>query len=282
MSDLRLIEFRERAEGGLDVPELAEIERRGRALRRRRLAAGVGGLALVLLAGAGIARMGTEPGDAAPDPAAPPSPAPSTSFDHGVRTTVDLAEEVLLPGRSEARYDGLAMSFDVTGRSWEWWDGGVGLRRSAVEPDEYAAAVFFLPQPSARLRPCYEDRAQPLGADPERLVANAAPLLDLAHATVIQEPRVVSAFGGTAVHLRVRTDGACPAGAALPVQLRGVVGGAPFDSAWPGRHEVDLWHVVVPGADPTSLLVASWDMDGTAVQREQQRVLLDSLRINAR
>ena len=66
MSDLMIHEFRERAERGLDVPDVAEIQRRGRALRRRRAAAVVGGLALVLLTGgvAGLTSDRTDEHDA--------------------------------------------------------------------------------------------------------------------------------------------------------------------------------------------------------------------------
>ena len=36
MSDLKITQFRERAERGLDIPDLAVIARRGRALRRNK------------------------------------------------------------------------------------------------------------------------------------------------------------------------------------------------------------------------------------------------------
>jgi hypothetical protein len=280
MSDLKLTEFRERAESGVDIPDLAVIERKGRALRRRRLATAAGGVALVLVAGFGVARIATDVGDAALDPATPPSPTPSTSWDEGVRTSVDRGEDVLLPGPSEVVYDGVAVRFDVPGENWEWWDAGLGLRRTADAPDEYAAAVFFLRDASARLKPCSADRVQALGANPDELIANVTPLIDLAHTTVLQGPRVITAFGGTAVHVRLQTNGACPEGGDRPPQLRGVVNGSATDIGWPGRHVLDVWHVVVPGPEPASMLVASWDLDGTTENHDQQRALLDSLRID--
>jgi hypothetical protein len=280
MSDLKITEFRERAESGLDIPDLAVIERKGRGLRRRRLATAAGGVALVLVTGFGVARVATDVGDAALDPATPPSPTPSTSWDTGVRTSVDLGEEVLVAGRSEVVYDGVRVRFDVPGENWEWWDVGLGLRRSADDPNEYAAAVFFLRDASARLQPCSAGRAQALGANPDALIANVAPLLDLAHATVLQGPRVITAFGGSAVHVRLQTNGACPEGVDLPAQLQGVLDGSATEPGWPGQHVLDVWHVVVPGPKPASMLVASWDLDGTSRNNDRQRALLDSLRID--
>jgi len=280
MSDLKITEFRECAERGLDIPDLTAIERRGRDLRHRRVAAAAGGLALVLGAGLGIVSFAVDGGNAALDPATPPSPTPSTSWDDGVRTSLDRGEDVLLPGPSEVIYDGVAVRFDVPGERWEWWGPGMGLRRSADKVDDYGAAIFFLPDASARLQPCSDDRAQALGADPDELIANVAPLLDLAHATVLQGPRVRTAFGGDAVHLRLQTNGTCLGGGDRPGQLRGVINGSDADPGWEGQHVLDVWHVVVPGPEPASMLVASWDLDGTTKHHDQQQALLDSLRID--
>lgn len=280
MSDLKITEFRERAERGLDMPDLAVIERQGRALRHGRVAAAVGGLALVLVAGLGIANIATDGSDAALDPATSPSLTPSTSWDNGVRTSLDRGEEVLLPGPSEVIYDGVAVHFDVPGERWEWWGSGMGLRRTADNIDEYGAAIFFLPDASARLQPCSDDRAQALGANPHELIANVAPLFDLAHATVLQGPRVVTAFGGDAVHLRLHTNGICLGGGDAPAQLRGMVNGSEAEPGWPGKNVLDVWNVVVPGPEPTAMLVASWDLDGTTKHHDQQQALLDSLRID--
>jgi hypothetical protein len=280
MSELKINEFRERAERGLDFPDLSVIERRGRALRRRRVATAVGGLALALVTAVAVTEMATDRGDAAPDPATQPAPAPSASWDDGVRTTVDLGEDVLLPGRSEVVYDGVVVSFDVPGESWEWWDMGLGLRRTATEADGYGAAVFFMQDVSARLRPCSADRVAALGSDPDDLVANVTPLLDLAHATVLEAPAVVTAFGGDAVHLRLQTDGgACPDRGDGPLLLRGVVNGVDLEPGLSGRHLLDLWHVVLPGPQPASILVASWDLNGTSEHEAQRQAVIDSLRI---
>ena len=50
MSDLELREFRAHAEELVDLPDLAELEGRGRQMHRRRIALGAG-LAAVVLAG---------------------------------------------------------------------------------------------------------------------------------------------------------------------------------------------------------------------------------------
>ncbi len=280
MSDLKIHEFRERAERGIDVPEMADIERRGQALRQRRFAAAVGVLAIVLVAGAGVARVATDSTDAAPAPAKPPSPAPSSTWDEGVRTTADLGEDVLRRGPSEVSYGPATVRFDTRSGSWEWWGMGMGLRRTAHTVDRYAATIFFLQDPRVRLQPCTRPRVKALGGDPDRLVANVAPLLDVAHTTVLQGPRVVDAFGGTAVHLRLQTDDACQEGSEGPFQLGGVDNGSAVNPAWPGRHVLDVWHVVATGSSPASMLVASWDLNGTSKHHAQQAALLDSMRID--
>ncbi|MGN6576310.1 MAG: hypothetical protein ACTHKG_11530 [Nocardioides sp.] len=280
MSDLKISEFRSRAEQGLPVPELALIERRGRTLHRRRVATVAGALALVVLAGGGIATMAGDDTDASPAPAVTPSATPTgPRWDVGVRTAVDQGEDVLLPGISHVSYDGVDVRFDVPGRDWEWFQAGMGLRRSAATRDDYGAAVFFLRDPSARLRPCGDRLVQALGSDPDRLIANVTPLLNLAHASVLEGPQVVDAFGGTAVHLRLQTDGSCSEGGGLPGQLRGVVDDFFAEPGWGGKAALDVWHLVVPGVEPAPILVASWELDGTRRHHAEQQALLDSLRI---
>ena len=74
MSDQRIAEFRERAELGVTLPDLAHLERRGHALHRRRQASVLGGLVLALVAGYGL--ISTLPGD--PDA----SPSPTNPWPH--------------------------------------------------------------------------------------------------------------------------------------------------------------------------------------------------------
>jgi hypothetical protein len=281
MSDLKIHEFRQRAQSGLDVPDLSLIERRGRALRHRRAATATAALALALVAGIGITNTVTDDAATGRGPVAPPSPAPTPAWDAGVRTSVDQGEEVLLPGPSEVTYDGVTVRFDVPGEHWEWWGPGTGLRRAVDEADEYGAAVFFLRDAEVRLRPCRAVRTQSLGTDPDRLLSNVAPLLDLAHGRVLEEPRVVTAFGGTAVHLQLQTEGTCAEGGDLPIQLRGTYQGSATDIGWPERYELDLWHVLAPGDVPESMLVVAWDLDGTPQHGAERRALLDSIRIDA-
>lgn len=71
MSELKMREFRDRAELGVALPDLADLEQRGLALRRRRIASGVGALALAVVAGLGIAGSVSERPDASPTPANP-------------------------------------------------------------------------------------------------------------------------------------------------------------------------------------------------------------------
>ena len=58
--------------------------------------------------------------------------------------------------------------------------------------------------------------------------------------------------------------------------------GAEAEPGWPGKHMLDAWHIVVPGPQPTSILIASWDLDGTSKHHDQQEALLNSIRLGVR
>ena len=277
MSDLMIHEFRERAERGLDVPDVEEIQRRGRGLRRRRAALAVGGLALVLLAG-GVAGLTSDRTDDTM-PAGPADPTPRVTWESGVNTTWRTGEEVLEPGPSEVRYGGAMVRFTAPDQGWEWWDIGVGMRMSEARPNEYHAAVFFLPNPTARLAPCAASRSQALGTDPDRLIDNVAPLVGMAKSSVLREPRVVDAFGTTAVHLQLETVIGCAEYGGDPAQLRGTLNGVANDPGWGGHNVLDLWHVVVPGDDPQSILVASWNFDRGDEPHPEVTAFLESIEI---
>ena len=281
MSDLKISEFRERAEGGIALPDLAALERRGRARRQRRMVAAVGGLALTLAAGFGVVRVLSAEEAVTPTPVTPPTPTPTLTIDdNGIRTTPSLGEDVLVAGRQSVTYGGVTVEFHVPGENWEWFGPpGLALRESADAPDEYEAAVFFLPEPSARLEPCRADRVRTLGTDSANPLANVAPLLDLAGTTVLQQPRVVSAFGQQVVHLRLRADGGCTDSGPEPSQLQGMFPGEPVGPGWSGTRVLDLWHVVNPGEQPTSMLVASWDLGDDRGRAPGYQALIDSLRI---
>jgi hypothetical protein len=282
MSELKIEQFRERAERGLDLPDLAELDRRGRRLRRRRTATAVGALALAVVAGFGIAASTGGRDDASPTPAKSPSPTRTTTWYDSLRMKDSLGEGVLLAGPQKLSYDGLSLTFDAPSDHWEWFESGMGLRWNGYMRDEYGAAVFFFPDVGLRLAPCSSRRFAALGADPSRLVANVAPLRRLARARVLQAPRVVRAFGTTAVHLRLETDGGCPTASGIPYQLRSVVGGVEIAPGWGGKATLDLWHVLTPGPGPASMLVASWDLDPEGHHRAEAQALLDSVRIGDR
>jgi hypothetical protein len=289
MSDIKLAEFRERAERGLGLPDLEDLERRGRSLRRRRAAAGAGGLALALAAIAGIAHVATGGPDTAPAPGPatqPPSPASGLSLVPGD------PEDLLALGPAWVNLDAdeagagespVKVVFDVADAGWEWSTYGMGLRRSAEARDDYAASVFFLPHPTARLGSCGAERVEALGNDPGNLLANVAPLLDLARSSVLEQPQVVTAFGHTAVHLRLRTDSPCPGGGAdLTDQLAGQSSGGTVKPGWEVPQTLDVWHIVLPGEASASILVASWEHVGaTDAQLVDRQEMLDSVELES-
>lgn len=278
MSELKIREFRARATLGVHLPDLAVLERRGRALRRRRAVAALGGAAVVLAAGAGLVTLSAN----APAPTVPEGPAAllSGAPSPGVLTTQVAGDPMVLPGHAELALGDFTYSFEVTGRRWELWDVGVVLRTGA-EPDRHSAALVFVPDPSVRLDPCRTGRWTTLGSDPDDRVGNVAPLLHLAHSRVQERPRVVSAFGETAVHLRVQAAGPCAYYGEAPAQLRGRRGVSFFDRSFEGWHTLDLWHLLVE-PDKPGLLVAVWDLDRDGTHPGPVRSLLESLRVEAR
>lgn len=212
-------------------------------------------------------------------PAGPADPAPRVTWESGVNTTWRGGEEVLQPGPSEARYGRAIVRFTVPDQGWEWWDIGVGMRMSDARPNEYHAAIFFLPDATVRLAPCAASRSQALGTDSDRLIDNVAPLVGMAKSSVLREPRVVTAFGTTAVHLQLETVVGCAQYGGDPAQLRGMLNGVASGPGWGGRNVLDLWHVVVPGEKPQSMLVASWNFDRSDEPNPEVTALLDSIEI---
>lgn len=279
MSDLRIADFRERAERGIAAPDLATLERRGRVLRQRRVTAVAGGLALTLAVGFGATRVLAPEEGAAPGPSTPPSATPTSALATGNLARVDDGrdEVVLAVGPAFLAVGRATVRFDVPVDNWEWWGSGMGLRSSSDTPDSYSSAIFFLQSPSARVEPCRADRGRALGNDPERLIANVAPLLEVPRTTVLESPRVVSAFGGLAVHLRIRSDGSCREDGQAPAQFRGVTNGEYVEPGWSGTRVTDLWHVVIPGPQASSILVAAWDLGATSTELGHRQALLDSL-----
>ena len=79
------------------------------------------------------------------------------------------------------------------------------------------------------------------------------------------------------MHLRLETKGACPDSIGNPGQLASM--DDPRGPGWGGPYVLDVWNVVIPGPEPASMLVASWDLDGTARHRAERQALLDSVRI---
>ena len=66
MNELQLREFRTRAEELVDLPDLAELEGRGRRLHRRRVTLGAGLAAAVLAVTGGLVVTQRDDGDPAP------------------------------------------------------------------------------------------------------------------------------------------------------------------------------------------------------------------------
>ena len=132
-----------------------------------------------------------------------PHRAPRGTTESAPRSTV--ARTSCWPGRQRSSTTPSRCASTFQGRTGSGGERGWACGGLPTIPTSTPRRSSSCSDPSARLKPCSADRVQALGADPDELIANVAPLLDLAHATVLQGPRVVTAFGGAAVHLRLQT-----------------------------------------------------------------------------
>lgn len=194
MSDLILREFAERAQGLVRVPDLAQIERRGRDQRRSRVA-GVGSLAAALLAVGGWLGAGALDQDRT-DPAEDPRSEPPLYLEGDGAT--------LEPGtyRLWVSADGTRQAAVVTTPpGWRRW-----LTPIRTAGNSGAAMVLV-----SRIHAVVEDACESVYTGKTDIPPNDSQALVTALAAmprfrVVQPPAPDDRFGHPATHLRVASD----------------------------------------------------------------------------
>ena len=257
-------EFVERAEAGVRLPALKELQDRGRRRHRNRLAS-VAVAAVFVAAATGVGILAsTGGGEGRTDPA--PAETPAVHLDVLVpNKQVAAGREYTNPvfGQDYAHTvpDGkqIVGRFTVVGQDWYWFKDSIGKLAPGAQPDAEAA------QPYAEVRISLADRVpvdqcragttqwQDAAGTPlefSRQVA-AIPLV-----RVLDEPATAELSGYPAAHMRLEVTRLCPRygdaflWSVFPMSSSGVPGVAAV--YWPGQ-VVDQWVVDVDG----SLVVVS-------------------------
>ncbi|MFC4786033.1 hypothetical protein ACT8ZV_16260 [Nocardioides sp. MAHUQ-72] len=266
MSELELREFASRAEELVPLPDLAELEHRGRDLHRRRVAAGTA-LAAVVLAAAGMVAIR----DDAPrsvEPIKPPDSTGAQPYPGAVMETLDRGTYTM-----DISSDPLFPVARVTlPRGWNAWqgpnrfeerDGGQSEDESLGELEWYVGVlVVDVDAVSSRLcvPPQIDDEVGPTAASLVRAIRGIPGF------RVLVDTVPDSMFGHPATHLRLVTTpalGDCDTNL-FDTTANGVVGGF--------ADTEDVWVVDVAG-DP--VLVDSQRSDGTPprIQRQLEEVV---------
>lgn len=287
MSERLLTEFRERAVLLVPVPDFDELQRRGTARRRVRLAAGAALLASVLAIGGTVAttiddEQAIEPAQIGPTQMDPP-PRSAEACDlvvnagayGSVPSGCELPAQVdqwryVEPGRyfvrpfkTDLRPDragDLEAWFSISGDYWYWWGGGVGKARPSGGP-EWAPyiRVGVTPIIGVHKQRCQGAAPDPVQAIPASVISVAENLVASPRITVLESPSSVQKFGYDAAHVQFTVTERCP-GDMVFVLWRASEHGADIFAPlgeervtglpWPPKpqgHVFDLWVVDVPG-----------------------------------
>lgn len=216
MSEQRLKDFAEAAEQRVPVPDLVDLTSRGQDLRRIRMAAAAGALALVTVAGGVLASVTHD--DRSEAPVVDRAPLPSMrAQEPGPRSLGDAAlvvdrEYVVHPWQM-ASPDDVEARFRVPGRHWVWREDG------AVRPQTPGHVFPSPPEPYARVGVSAPDSVPASGCELE--VARWTPLADTPIAAarqIAQVPDVVleqrarptRVLGHQAAHVRLSVPRLCP------------------------------------------------------------------------
>jgi hypothetical protein len=198
MSDQKIAEFRERAEGGVTPPEPGLLLERGRALRRRRQLAPVVAVAATAAVAFGLF---TIRGDVQSDP--PPANQVTESPDSGPPLLDgDGLMEPQTYGMDRLGDSRVDLLVDLVGENWYAWPGGAWMTSPQGTVswglDTYAGTNID------RCRPDHRAKTR----------AGAITQLSQILGTVTQAARPASRLGMTGAHMQVRipVNPECPSG----------------------------------------------------------------------
>jgi len=199
MSDLELREFRARAEELVDLPDLAELEGRGRRLRQRRIGLGAGLAAAVLAVTGGLmAANQRDDGDSTPiEPPDDRAPA-EIEYPGAVMETLDAGAYVLQPSLE----NGAPRVQLTVPEGWNAWEGPNRFDGD-LETTQWYAGLVVVEVEAIASQPCGPpERGGYIGESPEELVAalRRAPGFRV---TVEEVPTEM--FGHPATHLQLRS-----------------------------------------------------------------------------
>jgi hypothetical protein len=266
MSELELLEFRTRAEELVDLPDLAELESRGRRLRQRRMALGAGVAAAVLAVTGGLV-MTQRDDDGDSTPVEPPddrAPAEVVDYPGPLMEILDAGTYVLQPsGEDDAPRAQLTVP-----EGWNAWEGPNRFDDDLETTGWYAGLLVVDPfAVSSRL--CTE----PQGDD--HVDGSAAALVEaierIPGLQVTALPETDELFGHKATHLEVRATRALrtcddPNANLISTERQGIV--SPDTPA-------DLW--VVDVEEQAYLVIASSSPTTPPEIQQELYAIVDSI-----
>lgn len=241
MNELQLREFRTRAEELVDLPDLAELESRGRRLRQRRMALGAGVAAAVLAVTGGLVAA-NQRDDGDPTPIEPPDDrAPSEIVYPGaVMEILDAGTYLLQPS-----LDADAPRARVTlPEGWNAWEGPNRFDGD-LETNDFYAGMLVVDVDAVASRPCQGPRSDDVVGDGGAELVAALQGLPGAQVRIEKVPDEM--FGYPATHLRMT----------FPVPARKC------------QTDVNVFvtsrHGIIGGADDTMRDAWVVDVDGNAI-----------------
>lgn len=245
MSDLKLRGFAVRAEERMPLPDFAELEDRGRSLRRRRLAAATGVAVACVLAVAGVVVL-RDDSPRAVEPVRPPDEAPvgALKYPGAVMETLDSGTYELIPS-SESYFPRATITLPD---GWNAWQGpnrfdvqdAGDTNEEALGEITWYVGILVLRVDGVSSGLCRDPgSSDEQGSTPESLT-RAVRAIPGFRVTETTEPP--EKFGYPATHLRLVPDSLparCEANL-FRTDVNGVVGGS-TDNA------LDIWVVDVEG-----------------------------------
>lgn len=281
MSEQQLKDFAETAERRVPVPDLADLTSRGRDLRRMRMAAVAGALALVVAIGGGVFSSITRD-DRSTRPAEDPVPTPAFE-ELSARPAQHLA---LVSGKRYAvrpwnlDEHGVRARFTGPGRGWVWrGDGALKMRAGTYGdlPRRPYAGVAVMTSDRVPVRQCSaaSPPRQDLAEDP---LTAARQIAVIPGTRLLGRPRATGLSGWPAARLRLEVPRLCPEWndiilwGVTKAEFGGQLGIATV--LYPGQ-VLEVWVVDVDGA---RVIVYSELSPGLPQRiREETRVLLESV-----
>jgi hypothetical protein len=267
MNELQLREFRTRAEELVDLPDLAELESRGRRLRQRRVALGAGLAAAVLAVTGGlVAANQRDDGDSTPvEPPDDRAPAEVVEYPGPVMEILDSGTYVMQPSvESDAPLVRLTIP-----AGWNAWHGPNRFDGD-LETTGWYTGLLVLDVDAVASRPCLAPQSDDVVGDSRAELVDALRGLPGARVRVERAPDAM--FGHPATYLQLQFPVPGPRCQAevnvLTTARHGIVAGTDESLR-------DVWVVDVDGN--AILIAAGYDDPTPHYIRRQLYEMVDSI-----